>query len=383
MFDTSLIEISESALRYNLAFIKKKMNPGVRLCSVVKGNAYGHGVECFVPLALEQGVDYFAVHSAGEAVHVLKSTKGKADLFIMGHLDKDSVEWAVRNSVEFAVFDMKRLKHALKAASLLGKNAKVHIEIETGMFRTGFESSQWEELLKFLKDHSRQVEFTGIFTHLAGAESQANHFRISKQLEVFSQGLEYFEKNSLKPKYHHISCSAGLLNYPHAPGNMVRIGILQYGFWPNKETHIRFCGKSKSNPQFLKRLIRWSTNVMAVKEVSKGNYIGYGTTYLAHENMRLAVLPVGYSHGYNRNLSNVGSVLINGNIAPVVGTINMNSLTVDATACGEVKPGDEVVLIGTQRGKQISVNSFSEQSHQLNYELLTRLPVQIPRKVVK
>ena len=164
---------------------------------------------------------------------------------------------------------------------------------------------------------------------------------------------------------------------------MVRVGILQYGYWPNKETHIRFCEESNTTPDLLKRIIRWTSKVMAVKEVSKGSFIGYGTAFLAHKNMNLAIIPIGYSHGYSRNLSNTGSVIINDMVCPVVGTINMNSLTVDISLAGKVKPGAEVVLIGSQNGNTISVSSFSEQSQQLNYEMLSRLPINIPRSVKK
>jgi len=122
--------------------------------------------------------------------------------------------------------------------------------------------------------------------------------------------------------------------------------------------------------------------VMAVKDVQKGCFIGYGTSYLAHRNMRLAVIPIGYSHGYSRNLSNVGKVLIGDKVAPLVGTVNMNSLSVDITNIPTAKAGDEVVLIGSQNGKAVTVSSFSEQSHMLNYEMLTRLPVAIPRVIV-
>src|SRR5690606_11306031 len=110
----------------------------------------------------------------------------------------------------------------------------------------------------------------------------------------------------------HAACSAAMLNYPETQFDMVRIGILQYGFWPNKETHITFCGEKETNPDLLKRVIKWTSHVMALKKVKKGSFIGYGTADLAHKNMKFAVVPVGYAHGYNRNLSNVGKVLIKG-----------------------------------------------------------------------
>jgi len=382
MFDTSFIELSTTALQSNLRFIKKRMKKGVRLCSIIKGNAYGHGFSHYIEMAMGLGVDYFGVHAADEAYQIIESIESKPDIFVMGAIENEAIEWAIISDVEFAVFDFVRLEKSLQTAKKLNKKAKIHIEFETGMCRTGFENKHLPELFDFLKKNSEFITFQGLFTHFAGAESQANHFRIIKQITTFNQIYGLFISAGLKPVYHHCACSAVLLNYPEAMGNMVRAGIIQYGFWPNIETHVRFCGERENNPDLLRRVIRWKTHVMSVKEVSKGSFIGYGTSYLAHKNMKLAVLPVGYSHGYSRKLSNTGAVIINGKIAPVVGTINMNSLTVDITRAGEVNKGDEAVLIGKQKNKEITVHSFSEQSSQINYEMLTRLPRNIPRIII-
>jgi len=381
MFNTSSIELSTVALRNNLRFIRKLLNPGVRLCSVVKGNAYGHGLAEFVRMAMNEGVDYFGVHAVEEAYQLKKHIPDVPDLFIMGAINDEGVDWAVQQQVEFSVFDFERLHTALEAAKRHNMPAIVHVEMETGMKRTGFDNSQIPELCEFLQSNSSHIVFQGLFTHFAGAENQANHFRITGQIDAYNRAKQQFSDLKLIPRYHHTSCSAGLLNYPETQGNMVRIGIIQYGFWPSRETHIRFCGETDNSPDLLKRIIRWKSQVMSVSEVGKGSFIGYGTSYLAHKRMKIAIIPIGYSHGYSRNLSNVGSVLIHGKVAQVVGTVNMNSLTVDITSIEEVKKGDEVVLIGRQNGKVITVNSFSEQSNLLNYELLARLPVFIPRVV--
>lgn len=382
MFETSRIELSRSAFAGNLRFIRKRMGKGVRLCSVVKGNAYGHGTCEFVQMAMDAGVDCFGVHSSDEAYVLRKGLERMPQIFIMGQMVEESVEWAVAEGIEFAVFDHERLNSALEAAKKLGIRAKVHLEVETGMRRTGFNHTEIPQLARWLKDNAQHIVFQGLFTHFAGAESLANHFRVGSQAENFELSLKAFAALGLKPVFHHSSCSAGLLNYPEMRGNMVRIGILQYGFWPNRETHIRFCGDRPETPDLLKRIIRWTTRIMAVKQVDKGSFIGYGTSYLAHRNMCLAIIPIGYAHGYSRNLSNLGHVLIGGKSVPIVGTINMNSLSVDITDIPNVRAGDEVVLIGKQSNKIMTVSSFSEQSHMLNYEMLTRLPAGIPRIVV-
>ncbi|MBK8983238.1 MAG: alanine racemase [Ignavibacteria bacterium] len=379
MFETSTIELSASALQNNLRFIKKIMKKGVRFCSVVKGNAYGHGFSQFVRMAMNEGVDYFAVYSAEEAYLLKEEIPEIPHLFIMGEIQNEAIEWAMISGIEFAVFDFSRLETSLYYSRKHNIKAKIHLEIETGMRRTGFNHRSIPEICAWLKVNSDHIIFQGLFTHFAGAESQANHFRITNQINNFSLTKKLFAAENLQPVYYHTSCSAALLNYPETHENMVRIGILQYGYWPNKETHTRYCGDKNNSPEILKRIIRWTSRVMEIKDVKKGCFIGYGTSYLAHKNMRLAIIPIGYAHGYSRNLSNVSWVLINGKQAMVTGTINMNCLSVDITNCGKVEKGDEVVLIGKQNGKIITVSSFSEKSNQLDYELLTRIHINIPR----
>ncbi len=380
MFSTSTIELSKNALKNNLKFIRSKLKKETRLCCVVKGNAYGHGFCQYASMAMDCGVDYFGVHSAEEAYQLVNGLEKIPDIFVMGDMHNEAIEWAIEKGIEFSVYDMLRLEKTLSYAKKLNKKAKIHIEIETGMRRTGFEPDNFQQIIDFLKKNNQNLFVQGIFTHFAGAESQANNFRVSKQVFNFQNALFYFESRGLSPLYHHAACSAVLLNYPEAIGNMVRVGILQYGFWPNSETLIRYCGEKKTTDP-LRRVIKWKSRIMATKNVKKGWFVGYGTTYLAHHNMKIAIIPVGYSHGYARNLSNIGGVLIQGKIAPVVGIVNMNSMTVDITHIPDAIKGDEVVLIGKQKSKEITVNSFSEQSNQLNYELLTRLPYSIPRVI--
>ena len=163
---------------------------------------------------------------------------------------------------------------------------------------------------------------------------------------------------------------------------MVRVGILQYGFWPSPETLIHFVHKSKDNEAVLKRVLNWKSRIMSIKTVKAGEFVSYGTHYMAQEEKNIAIIPVGYAHGYSRSLSNQGRVLIHGHRMPVIGIVNMNMLVVDVTQLTDVKKGDEVVLIGDQNGLTISLASFADFNNQLNYELLARLPGDIPRKIM-
>ena len=175
-----------------------------------------------------------------------------------------------------------------------------------------------------------------------------------------------------------------MLRYPSTHWDLVRIGILQYGFFPSRETFIEYVTQSAEPAEDpLRRIISWKSRVMDVKSVPVGQFVGYGSSYLANANIRVAQIPVGYGHGYSRNLSNQGRVLIRGHRVNVVGMVNMNLIQVDVTEVPEVAVGDEVVLIGRQGEQEISVSSFSEFSDQINYELLTRLPPSIERRIIK
>src|SRR5690606_5663058 len=154
------------------------------------------------------------------------------------------------------------------------------------------------------------------------------------------------------------------------------------GFFPTKEVLIHYLEKNEIKEDPLQRLLKWKTKVMDVKHIKTGDFVGYGTSYMASTPMKIATIPVGYSHGFSRTLSNQGRVLIAGQRVPVIGVVNMNMMIVDVTSIDEVFKNDEVVLIGRQGELEIGVASFSEFSNQINYEMLTRLPNELPRKIV-
>ncbi len=382
MFNTSVIELSKDSLRNNINFLKKEMSKKVKISSVVKGNAYGHGIKEFIPMAEECGMNHFSVYSADEALEVFKCADEKSKIMIMGAVEDEQVEWAINAGIEFYVFDFDRLNKAIEYAVKLKRKAIIHIEIETGMNRTGFAAEDLNHLFKILKDNLSVLNIEGLCTHFAGAESIANYVRIQIQLKTYNKIYNTFIANGIKPKLRHAACSAAAMRYPKSRMDMVRIGIMQYGFWSSQETFIANINDKEDKSDPLHRIIRWKTKVMSTKTVKTGEFIGYGTSYLAQRDMKIATIPVGYSHGFSRGLSNQGRVLIHGNRVGVIGIVNMNLITVDITDLPETQKGDEAVLIGTQGDLSISVASFSELSNQLDYELLTRLNRSIPRMVV-
>ena len=380
---TSWLELSKSALQNNIDFIQNKIGKDTILSSVIKGNAYGHDIEIYSKLAYECGVRHFSVYSAHEAERFLSAIKGEFTLLILGNLSDEEMIWAIENEVEFYVINLSSLERTLKCAKISSKIAKIHLEFETGMNRTGIEFFHLEKVISTLKENENLLELKGVCTHLAGAESVTNFKRIGDQIKIFKKVKKRFiEEENLKPLYH-IACSAGILRYPKYVFDMARVGILQYGYFPNNETFIYYALKNKMQENPLKRVISWKTKIVETKNVKAGEFIGYGTSFYTNIPTKIAILPVGYAFGYARSLSNHGKVLINGNREDIIGTINMNMLTVDITNLTDAKIGDEVVLIGKQGEQEITVSSFSEFSNQLNYELLARLPMDIERRVVE
>ncbi len=379
---TSVIELSESALAGNLNFLYDLIPSDCQLSLVVKGNAYGHGISAYVPLAEKHGVGHFSVFNAHEAYAVKKVVNADTDIMIMGMIaDGDQLEWAIEMGISFYVFDIERLHAALERSQKVGKKARVHLQLETGMNRTGLSRDQLKQAVTLIRKYPERMEVCGTCTHYAGAESITNYLRIQNQMKEFKKLVRWLKERKMHTGMHHTACSAATITYPETHMQMVRIGILQYGFWPSRETLIQYLNLNKERKDPLKRVLSWKTMVMSIKEVKAGSFIGYGTTYLAENDMKIAAVPIGYADGYSRSLSNQGRILIHGQRVSVVGIVNMNMLTVDVSCLDNVQPGDEAILIGEQKDMNISVASFSELSSQLNYELLTRLPKDIPRIV--
>ena len=379
MNETSEIQLISTCLKRNISFIKDQLNPHTELGAVVKGNAYGHGIEPFVQLLLSQGITCFAVYSTDEARRVKSVITDACRLIIMGDVQQDALGWCIRENVEFYVFNFSRLHAAIQAAEQLQKQAKIHIELETGMYRTGFDESEFPDLFQVLKSSRNDLFLAGLCTHFAGAELNENLPRIKHQAEVFQEFIQVFRANNLIPQTIHACCSAAMIRVPNMQFDLVRVGILLYGFWPSKEMAIEYTALHPEKPNPLKRVIQWSSQVMSIKHVPAGSWIGYGENFSSQTPMQIALVPVGYTHGYARSLSNVGQVLIQGKKLPVLGLVNMNCISVDATQLSDLSIGDEVILIGKQGEQEVSVASFGERSEQLNYELLTRLPHSIPR----
>lgn len=377
---SSTIEINQEALANNVDYIRSLIGKNVVFSSVLKGNAYGHGTPQMAQALQKLDVNHFSVFSSFEAKEVFYSVKGDFTIMILGDINEKDEDWVIEHEIEFYVFNMERLQCMLKKAKQQSKPINIHIEVETGMHRTGFEKKDWKKIIAFIKQHSELIRIKGLCTHFAGAESIANYKRVEDQRQVFKKAISFFKKHDVTPEKIHCSCSAAVLSFPENNFDMVRIGILQYGLWPSREVYISHFVKKKHAKDPLRPILSWKSYIMDIKPVKKGNYIGYGNSFLAETDLTIAAVPVGYGYGYSRSLSNQGRVIVNHNRLSIVGTINMNMLLIDITTLRDsVKINDEVILIGKNDHLEITVSSFGNLTNQLNYEMLSRIDKDIPR----
>lgn len=386
-FQPSVIELCASALKHNLRFLQGQLPPGTVFSSVIKGNAYGHGIGVFVPLAESCGVRHFSVFGADEALFAWNCRTEDSELMVMGWLDAPAVEWAVEQGISFWIFDVERARQALGAAMRTRKPARVHLEVETGFNRTGLDGAGLEAVLALVAEHPARFAIEGLCTHLAGAESAANHQRIQQQIESFERISAALGERGVAIGRRHVACSSAIFAYPGTVLDLVRCGIAQYGFWPSTEIRMRWAlehepDRPRLGQDALRRVMKWRSQVMAIQTVAPGEFVGYGNSYLTTRRQRIAAVPVGYAHGFSRSLSNLGHVLVHGRHAQVVGTVNMNMMLVDVTDLPDVQPGAEVVIIGKQGRLAISVGSFGDLTRNLNYEVLVRIPSEVHRVVV-
>jgi len=372
------IEISSKALFHNLNVFRHVLTEGTEMAAVVKANAYGHGLSIVAP-AIEDQVDYLAVHSAQEA-RELRRIGVRKPILVMGFIPPSEL-YGFDREIHVLVSTSEEMEWIRDYRQRESVSLPVHLKVETGTNRQGFRLG---ELASVGRAAARNgLEIVGVGTHFANIEDTLEHAFARRQLDVFREAVERVTKElGSAPPLVHAACSAAALLFREADFTMVRVGIGMYGHWPSRETRLSWILEHGRNGVELEPVLTWKTTVGQVKEVPEGETVGYGRTWQALRPTRLAVLPVGYSDGYPRALGNRGRVLVNGNPAPVVGRVCMNILLADVTDHSGVSVGDEAVLLGRVEGEEISAEEVAELSHTINYEILSRLSTEIERRLL-
>lgn len=364
------IEIDTKVISHNILELKKNLPPDVKCLSVVKSNAYGHSLVDFSLEVEKIGVDYFGVDSIVEAIS-MRNVGIKTPILVLGYTLPEMITKALEFDIDIAVSTFECISEIIKLN--LDKKIKIHIKIDTGMHRQGFQESQIDELISVLKSSTDVIFVTGLFTHFAAVKNPVFIEYTQKQLESFKVAIYKFNKNSFSPIIH-ASASGGLLVFPEANFDMVRFGIGQYGIWPADE--VRQISEVKVN---LKPILEWKTLLGEIKKIEKGSRIGYDLTHELNRDSVIAVCPIGYWHGYPRSLSDRGTVLVNGKKVPVLGRVSMDMIVIDITEVEDAKVGDVVTLIGSDSSNTIEAYDLATMAGCSVYELVTRINPLIKR----
>lgn len=346
--------------------------------AVVKANAYGHGMREVAKIVSQNGADWLGVNSVEEGL-LLRKLKIRQPVLVLGYIPLTNLKEAIAGNLSFGVYNPGTVKKASQIASRLKKKAKLHPKIETGTNRQGIKMDDLESFIKFCLE-KKDIEIEGIYTHYANIEDTLDHTFALSQLRKFKKAVQLIKQLGVEPLCH-TACSAAIILYPQTYFDLVRLGISLYGLWPSREVEI-LANRSRKTKLELKSVLTWKTIVAQVKEIAKGETVSYGRTFRANREMKIAIIPVGYWDGYDRKLSNCGRVLIRGQFAPVVGRICMNMFMVDVSEIDNLKPEEEVVLIGKQGKNEIKAEELAEKIGTINYEVVTRINPLIPRKVV-
>lgn len=367
-------EISLSALKHNIE-VFRSLCPNCDIMAVVKANAYGHTAEavCSVLADKDSGVSYFAVSNLDEAIE-LRREKVKQPILILGYTPVDAVDLLYENDIIQTVFSTEYASALNNAAGLKGVKIKVHIKLDTGMGRIGFDCrddnlSGLNEALLAAK--SENFEVLGIFTHFAEADRDktSDDGFTDMQHNRFMRAVKVFEGEGFSGLAVHCANSAATLLDADKHHTVARIGISLYGLTPNADLPLA---------ENLLPVMSFKTVVTQVKEISEGDTVSYGRTYKADKPRKIATLAAGYADGYPRLLSNKAYVLINGKRANIVGRVCMDQMCVDVTDIENCRQGDEAVLFG----KGLPVEVLAELCGTINYEIVCGISARVPRVIV-
>lgn len=348
------VNVDKNILRQNYKNIASLTNS--KKMVVVKSNSYGHGmIEC-AKIYEEEGADYMGVDSLEEAIE-LRRNNITTPILVLGWTSPKHYQTAAENDISIMISNIDSLRQATR-------NLKIHIKVDTGLHRQGFYINQSDEVISL----ASKLNVEGLYTHLAAAEKPVFDEYTKLQGQRFKEWINVFENAGIET-FNHIGASSVAIKFPDLHFDMVRLGIALYGLWPSKELEEE-CNQILK----LKPALKWVTIITEIKEISKGEPIGYDCTEKLKKDSKVAVLPIGYWHGLPRNLSRKGYVIINSCKCKILGNISMDITSVDVTNV-DAEVMDEVEIIGSNN----PAKELAAKADTIDYELITRINQDIPR----
>ena len=373
------LEINKSNLEKNLKIVR---SINKNLICVIKDNAYGLGIENILPILLENKCDYFAVAYIEEAVKIqkllenlkLKNQNGKIKVMALNYVKPENVGDAIRNNIELTVFNFSQLLDYLKILDEFFENMtlKIHIKVNSGMNRLGFDKNEILELVKIVKKYNlnnkskNRLEIISIFSHISDAENQAE---TEKQVEKYEKILKIFSQNNVRYKYSHLQASPLLFKYGKKYNyDFARIGMALYGMEP------------LSTDVGLLDVITVKSKIINIRNVKKNDKVSYGSKGIVKHDSKIGIVAIGYAHGLQKQIenSNKAYILVNGQKAKIIGEICMDMIFVDLTDIENVDVNDEVVIVGSQKNiengitKRITLRQVAKWARTIQDDILTK-----------
>jgi alanine racemase len=363
-------EVDLDALRGNLSWIRHRVGPQVKIMTVVKADAYGHGLKQIAALLMQSGTDVFGVANLTEARAIHSVGRGWPVL-MLGACLPDEVELTVAEGVIPTISTLQEAKKFSGVATRLNRPTRVHIKVDTGMGRLGVAPADARKLVSQV-NRLPNLKLEGLYTHYSSVEDDAEFSRAQRQR--FEKVLSELATEGICPPLIHANNSGALLHEPCTLFDLVRPGLLVYGVVP--------AGRRRVDSTLAKRLrpaLSFKCRVSLVKEIYRGTSLSYGRTFVAPRNMRVATLTAGYGDGYPRAASNRSKVLIGGRRCAVFGRVTMDQMMVDVSRVPNVRAGDQAVLIGRQGREEISATELAVWCGTVPWEILTAISYRVPR----
>jgi alanine racemase len=398
----SWIEISSARFHNNVEFISSLLktpplakNPTM-LSAVIKANGYGHGDLLMAELIKRAGISWICVHSLPEAER-LRRAGAKEKILLLGPFPLAEASSIIQHQLRPAIFNLEQLEalsQALLSQTKIQANTQtpkgdhhpspypVHLKIETGTNRQGLSLEELTQILPFFKQHSH-ICLEGLYSHFANVEDTTDHTYAQTQINRFNQAVELVEKElRAPPLIRHLSSTAATLVLPSGHFDLVRPGIGIYGHWPSRETFLSFQHQHPGNTSELQPILSWKARLTQIKNLSADESIGYGLTFKTSRPSKIGIIPIGYSDGLDRKLSNQSYMLVRGKRAYLRGRIAMNLCAIDLTDIPNPVLGEEVVVIGESGGEKITADDHAKLIGTINYEVLARINPLLPRFIV-
>lgn len=369
VYRPSWVEIDLDAIKQNCKTVKNLVGNHVKIAAVVKANAYGHGAVEVSKACLEAGAEFLTVAILSEAIE-LREAGFTCPILILGWTPPEGYPMAIVQEIRMTVYNLQEAEELNRMALEMGKKAKVHLKLDTGMSRLGFQADEAGLKIAEVILQMKGIEVEGLFSHLSNGDEYDKTFALEQvhKFQSFAGTLQ--QRTGIRIPIYHLGASACIIDIPEGHFDMVRPGIMLYGYQPSDQMH---------HIPDLKPVLTWKARVAHIKTLPAGRLIGYNGTFELHKETLVATIPVGYADGYSRMLSNNGYIICRGKKLPIIGRVCMDQFMVDASELPELQLGDEVILLGASEGVSITVTEMARQWGTIEHEVTCGIALRVPR----